>query len=300
MANEPPEEGMGPLGQLTRWSTPWGFPVVYLGWAYAWWYPILASGESVWSSPNSLLFVIGALSPILAGIGLLWLTAGRAGLDDLWIRLVDRHRLGIRWMLLIVAFYPAFGLLMGGLAMLIGLTDAPLDLIGPDGLLDPAGMSLIVAVAIVFPIVEEVGLRGYWFDQLQLRWSALTSSLLLGMVWAAWHVPLVYLPGYFGETTFAPELWWWLPNITLMAIIASWIYNNTDRSVIAVIGLHAFGNLAGELMGFSPEMYPFVVGGTLALAAGLVVAFGPDSLRGWDRPRPRNLALAGETVRSPM
>jgi uncharacterized protein len=92
---------------------------------------------------------------------------------------------------------------------------------------------------------------------------------------------------YYAATTFQPELWWWLPDIVFTAIVTNWIYNNTHRSVLAAICFHAFRNLRGELMGFSPEMYPFVVLGSAFVAVGLVVGWGPGSLRGWGTPLPR-------------
>lgn len=274
------------VGRLARATTPWGFPVIYLGWAYLFWLPIVFSTDPVWSFPNVALLLVGGTSPLLAGLGLLWATAGRAGYRDLWRRLIGVRRVAPLWWLAIIALYPVFTVSMAGIAMLLDITPTPLSFIERARLFDPGSLALLVAVALVFPAVEEIGLRGYWFDRLQVRWSALVSSLVLGVTWAAWHVPLVYMTGYFDATTFDPRLWWWLPSIVLTAIVGTWVYNNTRRSVLAVIGLHFLGNLTGELMGFSAEMYPFVVAGTAAIAGVLVLVWGPRSLRGWDTPRP--------------
>ncbi|MFP8957609.1 CPBP family intramembrane glutamic endopeptidase [Natrialbaceae archaeon A-CW3] len=271
---------------IVRRTTPWGFPLLYLGWAYAWWLPIVASSESVWSFPNVVFLLVGGSSPLLAGLSLLWLEYGREGLHDLRRRLLEVDRIGLGWALAIVLLYPLFTLVNAGIALAVGATATPLEVISLDRLLDPVALVLLLAVAFLFPVIEEIGLRGYWFDRLQARWSALISSLVLGIVWAAWHVPLVYMVGYFEGTTFQPELWWWLPSIVLTAIVGTWIYNNTRRSVLAVIVLHFVGNLTGETMGFSPEMYPAVVLGTAALAAILVVGWSPESLRGWGTERP--------------
>jgi uncharacterized protein len=53
-----------------------------------------------------------------------------------------------------------------------------------------------------------------------------------------------------------------------------------------VIALHFLGNLTGETMGLSPDMYPFAVALTALVALALVVAWSPESLRGWRTPRP--------------
>ena len=287
------------LTTLARRATPWGFPVLYLGWTYLFWLPIVRSGESVWTVPNVVLLLVGGLSPLLAGLLLLWLTQGRDGYHDLRRRLTEVGRISIRWWLVIVLFYPVFTLVSGGVAFAVGVTSSPLEFITADRLFDPGSVVVLLAVALVFPAVEEVGLRGYWFDQLQARWSALTSSLLLGVTWAAWHVPLVYMVGYYEGTTFQPALWWWLPSIVLTAVIGTWVYNNTHRSVLAIIVFHFVGNLTGETMGFSPELYPVVHLGTALIAVAVVVRWGPESLRGWGTPRPGAGHGTGSTVTKP-
>jgi len=273
-------------GRVVRSTPPWGFPVLYLGWAYLFWLPVVASDASVWTYPNVVLLLIGGSSPLLAGLVLLWINHGRAGFSDLGRRLLEPSRIGGRWWVLIVLFYPLFNLVVAGVAFLTGVTAEPLAFISSDRLFDPGALVFLMAVALLFPAIEEIGLRGYWFDQLQARWSALVSSLILGTVWALWHVPLVYMSGYYEGTTFQPELWWWLPSIVLTAIIGTWIYNNTARSVLAVIAFHFLGNLTGETMGFAPELYPFVHIGTAIVALALVIWFGPGSLRGRDMAQP--------------
>ena len=297
MRGEKPRSAGGRLSGLARRTTPWGFPAVYLGWAYLFWLPIVVSGDSVWSVPNVAFLLVGGLSPLLAGLLLLWFTQGRDGVRDLTARLTETGRISLRWWLVIVLFYPAFTLVGGAVSVALGVTSSPLEFETGERLFDPGAVVRLLAVAFVFPAIEETGLRGYWFDQLQARWSALTASLLLGVVWATWHVPLVYMTGYYDRTTFQPELWWWLPSIVLTAVVGTWVYNNTHRSVLAVIGLHFLGNLTGEIMGFSPELYPFVHLGTALVVLAIVVGWGPESLRGWNTPRPAVGDTGGSTVR---
>ena len=272
--------------ELVRATAPWVFPLLYLGWAYLFWLPVITSEASVWSYPNVVLLLIGGVSPLLAGLVLLWMNYGRAGFTDLRRRLFEVCRISGRWWLIIVLFYPLFNLGTAAVALVTGFTAEPLAFIGSDRLFDPGALFFLLAVALLFPAIEEIGLRGYWFDQLQARWSALVSSLILGAVWALWHVPLFYMSGYYEGTTFQPELWWFLPSIVLTAIIGTWVYNNTGRSVLAVIVFHFFGNFTGETMGFAAELYPYVHIGTVIVALALVIWFGPSSLRGRDTQRP--------------
>lgn len=275
------------LTRLARAATPWGFPAIYLGWAFLFWWPIVISETSVWSFPNAVLFLVGGLSPMLAGLGLAWLTQGRAGLRELGRRTVAIRRIGPRWWLILLAFWPTFNLLMAATARAWGIEAAPLEVIATDRPFNPVAMAPIVAFAFVFPAVEEIGLRGYWLDQLQARFSALVAGLINGITWASWHAPFVLFTGYYANTTFEPDLAWWMPLLVLEAVILVWVYNHTHRSILAVLCFHGFGNLTGELMGFTPAMYPFVLSGYVVVAAALVAIWSPGSLRGWYALPPR-------------
>jgi len=113
---------------------------------------------------------------------------------------------------------------------------------------------------------------------LQERFSTTVAGLINGATWAVWHAPFVALPGYYANTTFDPDLSWWMPLIVLETLLFVWVYNGTHRSILAVLVFHGMMNFTGKLLGISPEMYPFVVSG-YAIAAGVLVV--------WWRRRPR-------------
>ncbi|WP_255198470.1 CPBP family intramembrane glutamic endopeptidase [Halorarius litoreus] len=279
------------MNHSNRWQgvarnlSPWGFPLLYLGWAFLFWSPILVSEASVWSFPNVVFFLIGGASPLLAGLALAWLTGGRPRLRDMGRRLVDVRRISPRWWLVVLLFWLAFDLLVAGVALALGVTDRPLELVW-SLLTDPSALAFVLLLSFVFPLVEEVGLRGYWLDALQERYSPTVAGLVNGSTWALWHAPFVWFPGYYANTTFDPELWWWLPSIVLQTLLIVWVYNNTDRSILAVLLFHGTMNLTGEFLGLAPELFPVTLVGTALLAAVLVVA--------WRRNPP-----VGATAESP-
>lgn len=263
---------------FARSLRPWAFPVIYLGWAYLFWVPILGSGESVWSFPNVLLFLVGGASPLLAGVTLAAVTGGQERLADLGRRLIDARRISLRWWFVLLFFWLAFDLLMAGAAVALGATDGPLD-IAWSILSDPRQLAFMLLLSFVFPAVEEIGLRGYWLDALQERFSPTISGLINGSTWAFWHAPFVWFPGYYANTTFNPELWWWLPSIVLQTLLIVWVYDETNRSILAALLFHGMMNLTGELLGLAPEVFPVSLLGT-SLAALLLVLFWRKSGHG--------------------
>ncbi len=252
--------------------------MVYLGWAWLFWTMVVFSGKNVWSFPNSALFLVGGLSPLLAGLGLLGLTEGREGFRRLWVRMRAARRIRVAWWLVLVGFYPLLNLLTALILKLSGVSEAPLELMPIDHLSNPAAWVSLVAFSLLFPLPEEIGLRGYWLDRLQERWSALGASLILGVTWASWHIPLFLMEGYYSQATFDPELVPFLVNVVASSVLITWVYNNTGRSVLAAIVFHFMGNFTGEVMGIKSGLFLYSVGMSTLVALLVVAYWGGDTL----------------------
>jgi uncharacterized protein len=81
---------------------------------------------------------------------------------------------------------------------------------------------------------EEPGFRGYALPRLQFRYSALIASLILGVLWAFWHLPFVVT----GEQI-------WIDAILFIiewSIVYTWLFNNAKGSVLIVMLFHAMNN----------------------------------------------------------
>jgi membrane protease YdiL (CAAX protease family) len=259
------------LERLAQASTPWGFPALYLGWAYLFWAPIFGSETSVWEGTNLLLFLVGGASPLLAGLTMGWLTGGDQRVRDLGRRLVDVGRISATWWVVILVFWPLFNLVTAGAALALGVTDRPISVVWAL-VTEPATLGFMLALGLLFPAVEEIGLRGYYLDRLQERFSPVVAGILNGGTWAAWHAAFVFFPGYYANTSYDPALWWWMPSIVLHTLIFVWVYNNTERSILAVLLAHSLMNLTGEFLGLADEMFPFQLPALALVVAVLVVS----------------------------
>jgi len=203
---------------------------------------------------------------VIAGLSLSALTGGRAQLRDLARRLVDWRRIPGMWWLPVISFWLVFDVAMAGLAVLLGVTDSPLD-VNWYLFIDPGMLLFLLLLSFVFPAVEEVGLRRYYLDTLQRRLGPTTAGLVNGLVWAVWHAPFVWFPGYYENTTFDPALSWWLPMIVCHTLLIVQVYNRTRRSILAVLIFHGLMNFTGEWLRISRDMYPFILSGNVFVAA---------------------------------
>jgi CAAX protease family protein len=133
-------------------------------------------------SVSPLLGLPGLFGPALAAIVVASLAGGKSALKDLASRLL-RWRVGVRWYAVALGLPAVLALTAAGLHLLLG-APAPLRL---------GGLSALNFVVFVFVVGEEVGWRGYALPRLLASRSALMASLMLGVLWGAWHLPTLFV-----------------------------------------------------------------------------------------------------------
>ena len=108
---------------------------------------------------------------------------------------------------------------------------------------------MILPLFLVFLIMvagEELGWRGFALDKLQTKWNALTSSVILGSIWAIWHIPM-FLSRGFGHHDLNLPFGQFFLTLVLVSILITWLQNNTSSLAPAFI-LHALINMSGEIL----------------------------------------------------
>jgi uncharacterized protein len=241
---EPPTDG------AAAWPPVWRFFLISHGFSWVCWIgAILWAGANVWESPARWLVYLGGTGPMLAGVGMTYLTAGTAGLRELWLRTVDPRRIPGRW-LAVALLLPV--LAMSGAVGVAALTGAMPEAVDASRLVElivsPVALLTFALFVLIFgPVPEEIGWRGYALDALQARRSALGASLLLGAAWAVWHAPLFFIAGYYADGS-PPEPVLFTVAILVHSILYTWIYNHTRRSVLAAILFHFMINFVGMLI----------------------------------------------------
>ena len=134
---------------------------------------------------------------------------------------------------------------------------------------------VLVGVFFVAAVGEELGWSAYAIDPLQERVGALGGALLLGVVWAVWHL----IPLLSAGRTPAWIAWWSLSTVAYRVII-TWLYNNTGRSVFNAVLFHASINVTYFLFPVQGSSYdPRVTRVIVALVAVVITAAsGPRTL----------------------
>ncbi len=122
---------------------------------------------------------------------------------------------------------------------------------------------------------EELGWSVYIIDPMQDRWRALPAGVLLGLVWAAWHI-IALVQAHRSPTWIA----WWCLGTAAMRVVMVWLYNNTGKSVFAVALFHTTSNVTWQLFPIHGSYYDLRVTGLIMtfVAAIVTVVWGPRSL----------------------
>jgi len=179
---------------------------------------------------------------VLASIIMTWLTLGKDGV----VRLLKRFlQWRVNWKWYVVAFLLEPLLIYLGVygnALVTGVAPDYSTIIAYELFGKSAKLWLFVLPFFLIDFIsngEEIGWRGYALPRLQSKYNALTSTLILGLIWGMWHL-LKFLP-HWNTASFA----WFMLHTMAFAVTLTWIYNGTKGSLLMVTIMHASSNTAG-------------------------------------------------------
>jgi membrane protease YdiL (CAAX protease family) len=261
-------------------SEPWVFFVLVFGWTWFFWILATLLGLGMNTGSGIVLLLLGILGPMVGGIGFTYLTQNKEGRRDYWLRIIDPKRISARWYLVIFLFVLVLNALAALLDILFGGTGATLGEPAVQFLSKPWAIIPSVLFASLIPFIEELGWRGYVLDRLQARWNALVSSLILGVLWSLWHLPLFFIKDTYQYNLGAGSLAFWLFMIGVipLTVLFTWIFNNTHRSTLAVILFHAMVNFTGELIAITERADTFSILLWFVAAIVVTIIWGAETL----------------------
>lgn len=137
------------------------------------------------------------------------------------------------------------------------------------------------------PLGEEVGWRGFALPRLQARYSALKSSLILGLVVVVWHIPTFFIQGL-SRTALLVFIVAFVVALLSFVVVMTWLYNHTGGSLLLAVLMHLGFNVALTLSVVPLETQVAILAGLYFVLALLVTLIaGPDRLSLRSEPRSR-------------
>lgn len=212
-----------------------------------------------------LMFPVMLLGPSLAGIVLTRIVDGKSGLRVLFSQM-SRAWVPLGW-------YTA--LLIPPVLVLTVLLFLQRFV---SSVYAPNHFFLGILFGIPAGFLEEIGWMGYAFPKMRSESNGLVPSILLGLLWALWHLPVI---NYLGTAT--PHGSYWLPfflafslAMTAMRVLIGWIYTNTKSVLLAqLMHVSSTGSLvlfsAARVTALQEAMWYALYGTVLWAAVGIVV-----------------------------
>ena len=245
-----------------------GFYVLAFAISWSGWIPQALYARGMFPIDSPFFSLLGGGGPTLAAVIVL-LARGEADAVRRLFGAVLRLRAPWWCYAFVVGFWVAVAVAAPGIAARFGPAAPALHRVAWGAL------PLTVVALALSSVWEEIGWRGFALPRLQATCSDGSITVIMGLLWSLWHVPLLLNPAspmaglpWYGQTLF------WLS----MTAIYTWLYRHTAPGLFVVTLFHALSNTLAwiflEAGIFGPTHLP-VVGATTLVALVIVLVYGP-------------------------
>lgn len=196
------------------------------------------------------LFYFGGGAPSVTALFLVFLTYGKARRKDYFRRCFHVSGNILRWLTYTALFFAS----AAGIGLWIAVGLQGLSMPGMDFLkaiaANPLNLLLVLFLSVISgPLNEEFGWRGYSLDPLLLRLGFVKANLLLGFIWAIWHLAWFFTPGqaqYHMLQKSLLDAFAFIPSSVALCFVVTFVYIKTNRSILAGAMVHMLSNLMGS------------------------------------------------------
>ena len=193
------------------------------------------------------LLMVGAYGPLLAAVITSLVYGGWRGLWR-WLKRIFRWRLPVKWYLVAIFINFVFVAAHLGLYLLLGGKLAIATDLDRPWYAYPIIFPLVVLLSWPFGsgLGEEAGWRGFALPGLLQRFSPLTASVILGVLWGLWHIPpLFFMSSWDGSAQSFLLFIYVIP----LSILMTWVYCGSRGSALTSMLMHTGGNIYSTWLG---------------------------------------------------
>src|SRR5512140_140807 len=202
---------------------------------WAAYFTIILNHWNPYSMPGMIFLLVGGSAPSWVAVIMVLLTFNKEQRRDYFKRCFSFGQIKLPYWAFIILLFPAIFLVSVSIDLLLGgsmpgMTNLNAYIAAP--------LSIPLALLMGFlsgPWSEEFGWRGYSLDPLIKRYGILGGSIVLGLVWGVWHLPLYLMPEtWHGKMGFQlAGFWTFMVYSVGMALLMTWVYLRTDRSILS-------------------------------------------------------------------
>jgi hypothetical protein len=235
---------------------------------------VASSPRSAYSFPNIVFMIIFTFTPTISAVALIRFRHPKEEQYIFLKSLYDIKAIRLKWLVVILLFSP----LLDFLALLIEhLISGRAWSAAPDSqiLHHPAAYLLYSIPIFITVLGEEIGWRGY-AQRFMAVMPVPISGLIIGVIWAIWHLPLFFIPGLYQHRLglLTTDFFIFMGDTAMLAIVFAAIFVKTGNSTLSAVLLHFMVNMdpVGDLFLYST--FTRAIKSFLLLLVSLTIVFG--------------------------
>ncbi len=226
------------------------------------WIPAALLSSRGYTQIVMLLHYIGGAIPFILTVWIVVFAIPKEERVRFIHNLIDFKRIEGRWWLAIFLMIPSLTFLSAGMNRILGLGGGEVLHITVQSNNWFSVIPLAFFLLLFGPIPEEIAWRGYALDRSLRNNSPFTASLVIGIFWLLWHLPLFFIAGTYQQSLGFGTAAFWLFVLDKIpfTILLTWIYTGTGASVLSAIFFHFMINFTGEMIDLGPSTETIYIG----------------------------------------
>lgn len=249
---------------------------IVLSYLLTWFYIIpkaLYSREITPLNIHPYFEILAAFGPALAALILVYVKSRKVGVQGLLSRILI-WKVDLKWYFVALFLQPIIWLSALYIHVLLGgelpiFSNIPVfEYLNLSNIINPIYLAILIILAFFVQVVlllgEEIGWRGFMLPKMLSITNWINSSLILGVIWTIWHIPLFYI---IGSTQSNISLSLYSIDLIASTFLFTWIYFHTKGSILIAGLFHASINSSTVLL----PILPSVAGSTSPYIIGIIL-----------------------------
>ena len=201
---------------------------------------------------GSILGLIGLCGPF--GIAMILIFPDKEMRQELFSSIFNFKGISPFFWIFTIALFPISILAAQAISLLFGYSASQFKFV--ENMSFSAGIFPAWFLLILAPILEEFGWHTYGIHCLRNRFNLLVTSVIFGIVWGIWHMPLSYVKGYYQNVLVETGIIYsinFLASLIPYLIVGNWIYYKTKRNMFLIIIFHLLAGFSNEIFQTHPD-----------------------------------------------
>ena len=244
--------------QLNKYNRPFLFYGIAIFVPWSCWFIAAWLSHSQWWENSTVVFlgsilgVIGLCGPF--GIAMILILPDKEMRQELFSAIFSFKGISPFFWILTISLFPISIITAQAISLLFGHSVSQFKFV--EHMSFSAGIFPAWFLLVLAPILEEFGWHTYGIHCLRNRFNLLLTSLIFGIVWGIWHMPLSFIKGYYQNVLVETGIIYsinFLVSLIPYLIIGNWIYYKTKRNMFLVVVFHLLAGFSNEIFQTHPD-----------------------------------------------